>query len=92
MPMYHLVFKGLPERPVRSVTFYGESPAEALEVARRQDGPAEFWIESQYICTLRRSGENGDIWVISGEDESLEHESIDHALDPDVATGRLRSA
>ena len=90
MPMYHLVFKGLPERPVRSVTFYGESPAEALEVARRQDGPAEFWIETQYICTLRRSGEDGDIWVITGEDESHGLATSGHDGRPEP--GQARSA
>ena len=92
MPMYHLVFKGVPERPVRSVTFYGESPAEALEVARRQDGPAEFWIETQYICTLRRSGQDGDIWVITGQDDSPSHPSTDRALAAGEVQGQLRSA
>lgn len=72
MPMYHLIFKGRPDRPVRSVTFHGESPADALELAKRQDGPAEFWIDNQFICTLSRSGENGEIWVISGDRDSGE--------------------
>lgn len=65
MPMYHLVFTGQPEKPVRAITFYGDSPAEALELAKRQDGPAEFWIETEFICTLRRAGEDGEIWVLS---------------------------
>jgi hypothetical protein len=89
--MYHLVFKGRPESPVRSVTFYGESPAVALELARRQDGPAEFWIEGKFICTLSRVGEHGEIWVITGDREAAS-ERLAHDLAPQAPVQAARSA
>jgi hypothetical protein len=68
VPEYRLVFSSSSEEsPTRSVAFTGRNPAEALLIAQRYHGPAELWSADQYICTLRRTGDEGQLWVISGD-------------------------
>lgn len=67
MRTYRLIFRGPRNgRPFSSVTFVGDDPAEALLLAQRYESPAELWVEDQFLCTLQRTGDRGELWVISG--------------------------
>lgn len=72
MPDYRLVFRGSPnEYPIKSVSFRGKDPGEALLIAQRYKCPAELWSEGHHICTLNSAGNEGQVWVISkGESAS----------------------
>lgn len=66
MPNYRLVFRGSPnESPIKSVSFRGKDPGEALLIAQRHACPVELWSEDHHICTLNRAGDEGQVWVIS---------------------------
>lgn len=66
MPNYRLVFKNTrDESPIKSVSFHGKDPGEALLIAQRHKCPVELWSDKQHICTLSRSGAEGQVWVIS---------------------------
>lgn len=66
MPTYRVVFlEPLGETPVRSISFDGDDAGQALLLAQNHDGPAELWQEDQRVCTLLRSGNYGELWVIS---------------------------
>lgn len=71
MPNYRLVFKSSPkESPIKSVSFRGKDPGEALLIAQRHKCPVELWSEGEHICTLDRAGNEGQVWIISkGEAE-----------------------
>ena len=67
MPNYRLVFTNPSERkPIRSINFSARDPGQALLLAQRHNSPAELWVEDKHLCTLRRTGAKGEIWVISG--------------------------
>lgn len=66
MPNYRLVFRGSPtESPIKSVSFRGKDPGEALLIAQRHTCPVELWSEDHHICTLNRAGNEGQVWIIS---------------------------
>lgn len=66
MPNYRLVFKNSSkESPIRSVNFHGKDPGEALLIAQRHKCPVELWSDDRHLCTLSRSGGEGQVWVIS---------------------------
>lgn len=66
MPNYRLVFKHAPkESPIKSVNFHGKDPGEALLIAQRHQCPVELWSDNQHLCTLSRSGVEGQVWIIS---------------------------
>lgn len=65
MPHYRLIFAAGEGQETRSVSFEGQDAAEALLIAQRHKGPAQLWEEDRHICTLHRSGNNGEVWVIS---------------------------
>jgi hypothetical protein len=69
MPNYRVVFlEPLGETPVRSISFEGEDAGQALLLAQNHDGPAELWREDQRVCTLVRTGNCGELWVISNRE------------------------
>jgi hypothetical protein len=67
MHTYRLVFK---EEPPSSVTFEAEDAAEAFRLAQSHDCPAELWTDDHHVCTLDRTGSQGEIWVITGSQRS----------------------
>lgn len=67
MPNYRLVFAPRGEQEERSIFFHGADAAEALLIAQRHDGPAQLWEEDRHVCTLHKSGNNGEVWIISQE-------------------------
>ena len=72
VPDYRLVFRGSPkDSPIKSVSFHGKDPGEALLIAQQHKCPVELWSEDHHICTLSRAGNEGQVWVISkGESAS----------------------
>lgn len=74
MPYYRVVLaRGNRSEPIHSVVFDARDAADALLIAQHHDGAAELWKDDQYVCTLRRSGANGEVWVISGSGEGRPH-------------------
>lgn len=67
MPNYKLVFDKRSAAPVRSISFSGEDASEVFLIAQKYDCPAELWVEDEHLCTLARSGNSGEIWVLSGK-------------------------
>jgi hypothetical protein len=69
VPNYRLVLTdaGL-ARPARSIDFEAHDPSYAFILAQAHDGPAELWRDDKHVCTLRHTGTNGDIWIISGNE------------------------
>ena len=66
MPNYRLVFTSEPaESAGRAIAFIADSPTEALVLAQRHDSPAELWQDDRHLCTLSRSGNEGEFWIIS---------------------------
>jgi hypothetical protein len=72
MPNYKLVFSERSNAPVRSIAFSGTDAAEVFLLAQRYEGPAELWVEEQHVCTLARSGNSGEVWVLSGHRAEVE--------------------
>ena len=66
MPSYRIIFKEQAKTPVRSITFNGDDPGDALHLAQFHDGPSEVWHDDELLFTLDRTGRDGLIWVISG--------------------------
>lgn len=68
MADYRLVFRdSSTANAVRSISFSGENPSDALAIAQRYEGPAELWSNDGFICTLRHSGHESPLWTISGD-------------------------
>ena len=66
MPNYRLIFTDEPEGSAgQSVAFTATDASEALLLAQRHASPAELWMEDKHLCTLSRSGGNGEFWIIS---------------------------
>jgi hypothetical protein len=63
MHSYRLIFK---EQPPSFVTFEADDAAEAFRHAQSHNCPAELWADDHKICTIGRTGVDGEIWVISG--------------------------
>lgn len=70
MPSYRLVFTDKAGEPPQSINFVGRDAGEALILAQRHQGPVELWTEGRRLCTLRRSGQEGRFWIISGDGPS----------------------
>jgi hypothetical protein len=69
VPNYRLVFRSSPkESPIKSVSFRGKDPGEALLIAQRHKCPVELWSEDEHICTLSRAGSEGLVWIISNRE------------------------
>lgn len=67
MPHYRLVVSGREGKTAQSIFFQGQDAAEALLIAQRHAGPAQLWEEDRHVCTLHRSGNDGEVWIISHE-------------------------
>lgn len=66
MPSYRLVFTSEPAEEIgSSVCFTADNASEALILAQRHDSPAELWQDDRHLCTLSRSGNEGEFWIIS---------------------------
>jgi hypothetical protein len=69
MPHYRLVIAPHEGRDAKSIFFQGEDAAEALLIAQRHESPAQLWEDDRHVCTLHRSGNDGEVWIISQERE-----------------------
>lgn len=67
MPSYRLIFAARGDQEAQTIEFDGEDPAEALLIAQRHERPAQLWQADRHICTLHRSGTDGEVWIISPE-------------------------
>lgn len=67
MPSYRLVFAARGDQKTETIEFHGEDAAEALLIAQRHERPAQLWENERHLCTLHRSGGNGEVWIISNE-------------------------
>lgn len=66
MPTYRLVFAEEPDRsPSRSVCFTADDAGQALILAQQRGSPAELWLGERHLCTLSRSGDSSNFWIIS---------------------------
>lgn len=66
MPDYRLVFTAEPKSSIRrAVSFTASDAGEALLLAQRRASPAQLWIGDKRLCTISRSGSNGEFWIIS---------------------------
>lgn len=65
MPNYRLIFTSHTDREERTVEFEGHDAAEALLIAQRYQSPAQLWQDDRHLCTLHRSGNDGEVWIIS---------------------------
>ncbi|MFA7603194.1 MAG: hypothetical protein WCY29_09315 [Novosphingobium sp.] len=66
MPDYRLIFTAEPKDSIRrAVSFTASDAAEALFLAQRHASPAQLWIGEKQLCTISRSGSNGEFWIIS---------------------------
>lgn len=72
MPHYRLIFAAREGQETRSVFFEGEDAAKAFLIAQHHKGPAQLWEEDRHVCTLHRSGNNGEVWVISQEQDAAQ--------------------
>lgn len=71
VPRYRLVFmQSAGQAAIRSVSFSGQDPGEALILAQRHKGPAELWSDDRHICTIRHAGNGGGMWIITGNDRA----------------------
>jgi len=69
MPNYRLVFAGQGNRGPRTIEFDGADAAEALLIAQRHQSPAQLWEDDRHLCTLHRSGSDGELWIISRDQD-----------------------
>lgn len=65
MPNYRLVLPPRGKQEAQSIRFHGADAAEALLIAQRHEGPAQLWEDGRHVCTLHKSGNNGEVWIIS---------------------------
>lgn len=67
MPNYRLIIAAREGQGTQSISFHGDDAAEALLIAQRHQSPAQLWEDDRHLCTLHRSGNDGEVWIISQE-------------------------
>lgn len=67
MPNYRIIFAARGDQEAKTIEFDGDDAAEALRIAQRHERPAQLWEEGRHLCTLHRSGNDGEVWIISNE-------------------------
>lgn len=65
MPNYRLVIGAREGQEEESIFFRGDDAAEALLIAQKHQSPAQLWDGDRHVCTLHRSGNDGEVWIIS---------------------------
>ncbi|MBW8784474.1 MAG: hypothetical protein JF593_07515 [Novosphingobium sp.] len=76
MPRYRLIFTSVRGETVpETIDFTAPDPGQALQFAQWHSGPTEVWTEDRKLFTLSRSGNNDEVWIISGNQGRTRQES-----------------